>query len=223
MRPTDPDQVVPTTYLEHALKLETRRLAKTKMLDLLGYIPGVQVGGLGPGRRDPAKLAGRPGLPPRRARARRTSSHAKPVAARTRALGVARRRARCPFQPDRRHQPRQRPRPGRVTKRPNDESEFEAFAGFKHRGHRRTHEAWRPTSRSGINVPQRVRRGPARRPPRRRVRSPRRSRRMKRSTAKFPEIERDDPRRGRAARADDDRVVQGLADERSSIRRSRSR
>jgi flagellar biosynthesis/type III secretory pathway M-ring protein FliF/YscJ len=41
MRPTDPNQVVPTTYLEHALKLEGQ--TRAKMLDLLGYIPGVQV------------------------------------------------------------------------------------------------------------------------------------------------------------------------------------
>jgi len=41
MRPTDPDQIVPTTYLEHALKLESQ--TRAKMLDLLSYIPGVQV------------------------------------------------------------------------------------------------------------------------------------------------------------------------------------
>jgi len=41
MRPTDPNQTVPTTYLEHALKLENQ--TRAKMLDLLGYIPGVQV------------------------------------------------------------------------------------------------------------------------------------------------------------------------------------
>jgi len=40
-RPSDPDEVIPGTYLEHASRVET--LTREKLLDLLSYIPGVQV------------------------------------------------------------------------------------------------------------------------------------------------------------------------------------
>ncbi|TVQ61151.1 MAG: hypothetical protein EA378_09910 [Phycisphaerales bacterium] len=40
-RPSDPDDIVPSTYIEHASRIET--MTREKLLDLLGYIPGVQV------------------------------------------------------------------------------------------------------------------------------------------------------------------------------------
>ncbi len=40
-RPSDPDDIVPSTYIEHASRIES--MTREKLLDLLSYIPGVQV------------------------------------------------------------------------------------------------------------------------------------------------------------------------------------